>query len=66
MQKDELMGLIRGKSRESLLRPDQPEQDYFFWLIMERFCNQNGVSARAELLRSPSPPELLKEEMSVI
>lgn len=44
IQKGELIRFIQAKSEECLLQLDEPEQSYYFWLIMERFCNQNGVS----------------------
>ncbi|KAK3506358.1 hypothetical protein QTP70_029762, partial [Hemibagrus guttatus] len=45
MQKDELIRSIQGKSQDCLLHLDELEQQYsyFFWLIMESFCNHNGI-----------------------
>lgn len=48
MQKDQLMRFIQSKYEECLRHLDKPEQQklYLYWLIMGRYCNQNGVSVR--------------------
>ncbi|KAK3505887.1 hypothetical protein QTP70_019274, partial [Hemibagrus guttatus] len=43
MHKEDLIQFIQRKSEECLLHADKPEQreSYFFWKIMELFCDQN-------------------------
>ncbi|KAG7331861.1 hypothetical protein KOW79_005830 [Hemibagrus wyckioides] len=51
MQKDKLMRFIQQKCQECLLHLDNPQQQksFFFWSIMERFCNRNGKVMMAEI-----------------
>ncbi|KAK3506373.1 hypothetical protein QTP70_018085, partial [Hemibagrus guttatus] len=51
MQKDKLMRFIQEKCQECLLHLNEPQQQksYFFWSIMERFCNRNGRVMMSEI-----------------
>ncbi|XP_058271627.1 protein transport protein Sec16B-like [Hemibagrus wyckioides] len=51
MQKDKLMRFIKQKCQECLLHLDEPQQQksFFFWSIMERFCNSNGSVMMSEI-----------------
>ncbi|XP_053489832.1 uncharacterized protein LOC128613213 isoform X1 [Ictalurus furcatus] len=44
MKKEDLIDFIRRKTHECLIKDDVPDQQaaYVFWLIMEKFCTQNG------------------------
>ncbi|KAI5106718.1 serine/threonine-protein kinase pim-1-like isoform X3 [Silurus meridionalis] len=52
MKKDELMRFIQEKCQECLLRVDEPEQqNYYFWLIFEAFCDGNAKVTMADIGR---------------
>ncbi|XP_017331913.1 uncharacterized protein LOC108270092 isoform X2 [Ictalurus punctatus] len=44
MKKEDLLDFIRRRTHECLIKDDIPDQQaaYVFWLIMEKFCTQNG------------------------
>ncbi|XP_047016364.1 uncharacterized protein LOC108276327 isoform X2 [Ictalurus punctatus] len=51
VQKDDLIRFIQGKYQECLQHLDDPDQQksYFFWMIVEHFCNGNGRVMMAEI-----------------